>query len=184
MKKFFVFLVTVIMAVSCMLVPAFAVNHNGIELPDPATVWTDKEKYTSACVYLTPDGYYQLVLSAGPFDGSKSSGLVCSGLHAFYTFDENGSSWSLDWEMDMALDYPVSEYIWSSKPILDTSGNVIFESPLAEAVPVLPSVVSGGSLTGVLGEVTSLLIWVIPAVIGFFAVRKGVAFLIARVRGV
>lgn len=183
MKKFVFFFLTVIMVVSCMIVPAFAVNHNGNELPDPASVWTDKDKYPSACIYLAPDGYYQLVLSAGHFDGSNPSGLACSGLHAFYTLSEDGLSWSFGWEMDMPLDYSVGEYIWASEPVLDILGNVIFESPLAEDTAVLPTVVFGGSLAGVLGEVMSLLVWVIPAVVGLFGVRKGVAWLLARIRG-
>lgn len=46
-----------------------------------------------------------------------------------------------------------------------------------EATTVLSSVVTANMLQGVLAEVTSLLPIVIPVMIGFMAIRKGIAFL-------
>lgn len=54
----------------------------------------------------------------------------------------------------------------------------------SDFVAVLPDAIPSESLWGALSEVSSLLIWVIPAVAGLFGIRKGVAFLVARIRGV
>jgi len=46
----------------------------------------------------------------------------------------------------------------------------------------IASVVTSGMLQGVLDEVIQLLPLVIPAVIGFIAIRKGISFLIGMLR--
>ena len=46
----------------------------------------------------------------------------------------------------------------------------------ATATSVLASVVTGDMLKGVLNEITGLLPVVIPTMIGFIAIRKGIAF--------
>lgn len=45
------------------------------------------------------------------------------------------------------------------------------------ATTVLSTIVTGTMLQGVLNEITSLLPIVIPVMIGFIAIRKGIAFL-------
>ena len=45
------------------------------------------------------------------------------------------------------------------------------------ATTVLSSIVTGSMLSGVLNEITSLLPIVIPVMITFIAIRKGIAFL-------
>ena len=45
-----------------------------------------------------------------------------------------------------------------------------------EASGVLAGIVTGDMLQGVLTEITSLLPIVIPVMIGFIAIRKGIAF--------
>ena len=47
----------------------------------------------------------------------------------------------------------------------------------ATTTTVLSSIVTGTMLQGVLAEITSLLPVVIPVMIGFIAIRKGIAFL-------
>jgi len=47
----------------------------------------------------------------------------------------------------------------------------------AAATTVLSTIVTGTMLQGVLAEITSLLPVVIPVMIGFIAIRKGIAFL-------
>ena len=51
------------------------------------------------------------------------------------------------------------------------------ESAASAASTVLGSIVTGEMLSGVLSEVTGLLPVVIPVMIGFIAIRKGVSFL-------
>lgn len=45
------------------------------------------------------------------------------------------------------------------------------------ATTILSSIVKADMLQGVLGEITGILPVVIPVMIGFIAVRKGIAFL-------
>lgn len=45
------------------------------------------------------------------------------------------------------------------------------------AASVLSKIVTGDMLAGVLNEITSLLPIVIPVMIGFIAIRKGIGFL-------
>ena len=47
----------------------------------------------------------------------------------------------------------------------------------ATATSVLSKIVTGDMLSGVLTEITSLLPIVIPVMIGFIAIRKGIGFL-------
>lgn len=51
------------------------------------------------------------------------------------------------------------------------------------ATTVLSNIVTGAMLQGVLAEITSLLPIVIPVIIGFIAIRKGISFLIGTLRG-
>lgn len=53
----------------------------------------------------------------------------------------------------------------------------------AAATTVLSNIVTGAMLQGVLAEITSLLPIVIPVIIGFIAIRKGISFLIGTLRG-
>ena len=53
----------------------------------------------------------------------------------------------------------------------------------ATATGVLAKIVTGTMLQGVLGEITSLLPIVIPVVIIFIAIRKGISFLIGTLHG-
>lgn len=48
---------------------------------------------------------------------------------------------------------------------------------LEAATPVLKTAVTASDLQGVLSEVTALLPTVIPVMIGFIAIRKGISFL-------
>jgi hypothetical protein len=51
------------------------------------------------------------------------------------------------------------------------------------AVGVLSKIVTSSMLDGLLAEITSLLPIIIPALIGFIAIRKGISFLIGTLRG-
>ncbi len=53
----------------------------------------------------------------------------------------------------------------------------------AAATTVLSKIVTGTMLQGVLAEITSLLPIVIPVIISFIAIRKGISFLIGTLRG-
>lgn len=48
---------------------------------------------------------------------------------------------------------------------------------------MLAEVVTSAMLQGVLNEITSLLPIIIPALISFIAIRKGISFLIGTLRG-
>ena len=51
------------------------------------------------------------------------------------------------------------------------------------AAGVLSKIVTSSMLSGVLTEITSMLPVIIPALIGFIAIRKGISFLIGTLRG-
>lgn len=51
------------------------------------------------------------------------------------------------------------------------------------ATTVLSGIVTSSMLQGILSEITSLLPVIIPALIGFIAIRKGISFLIGTLRG-
>lgn len=51
------------------------------------------------------------------------------------------------------------------------------ENTTAAATTVLSGIVNSNMLSGVLSEITDLLPVIIPVMIGFIAVRKGIAFL-------
>ncbi len=51
------------------------------------------------------------------------------------------------------------------------------------AAGVLSKIVTSSMLSGVLAEITGMLPVIIPAVIGFIAIRKGISFLIGTLRG-
>lgn len=53
----------------------------------------------------------------------------------------------------------------------------------ATATTVLSKIVTGSMLSGVLGEITGLLPIIIPVIISFIAIRKGISFLIGTLRG-
>jgi hypothetical protein len=48
---------------------------------------------------------------------------------------------------------------------------------------MLAEIVTSAMLQGVLNEITSLLPVIIPALISFIAIRKGISFLIGTLRG-
>ncbi len=48
---------------------------------------------------------------------------------------------------------------------------------------MLSEIVTSAMLQGVLNEITSLLPVIIPALISFIAIRKGISFLIGTLRG-
>lgn len=48
---------------------------------------------------------------------------------------------------------------------------------------MLADIVTSAMLQGVLNEITSLLPVIIPALISFIAIRKGISFLIGTLRG-
>lgn len=48
---------------------------------------------------------------------------------------------------------------------------------------MLAEIVTSAMLQGVLNEITSLLPIIIPALISFIAIRKGISFLIGTLRG-
>lgn len=50
------------------------------------------------------------------------------------------------------------------------------------ATTTLASVVTSDMVSGVLGEVVALLPVIIPAMIGFIAIRKGVSFVLGMLR--
>lgn len=54
---------------------------------------------------------------------------------------------------------------------------------VAVATGVLSKIVTSSMLSGVLAEITSMLPVIIPALIGFIAIRKGISFLIGTLRG-
>lgn len=54
---------------------------------------------------------------------------------------------------------------------------------VAAATGVLSKIVTSSMLSGVLTEITSMLPVIIPALIGFIAIRKGISFLIGTLRG-
>lgn len=51
------------------------------------------------------------------------------------------------------------------------------------AAGVLSKIVTSSMLEGLLAEITSLLPIIIPALISFIAIRKGISFLIGTLRG-
>ncbi len=51
------------------------------------------------------------------------------------------------------------------------------------AAGVLSKIVTSSMLSGVLTEITSILPVIIPSLIGFIAIRKGISFLIGTLRG-
>lgn len=51
-----------------------------------------------------------------------------------------------------------------------------------EATSVLAGVVTSGMISGVLDEIVALLPTILPAAIGFIAVRKGVSFVLGMLR--
>lgn len=51
------------------------------------------------------------------------------------------------------------------------------------ATTVLSKIVTGTMLSGVLGEITGLLPIIIPVIISFIAIRKGISFLIGTLQG-
>lgn len=53
---------------------------------------------------------------------------------------------------------------------------------MTEGVGILAKAVSASDLNGVLTEITSLLPVVIPVVIGYIALRKGISFLFSTLR--
>lgn len=52
----------------------------------------------------------------------------------------------------------------------------------AEASTVLPGVITGPMLQGVLNEIVGLLPTVLPVVITFLGIRKGISFVIGMLR--
>lgn len=50
-------------------------------------------------------------------------------------------------------------------------------------VGTLSKIVTSSMLSGVLTEITGMLPVIIPALIGFIAIRKGISFLIGTLRG-
>ena len=56
----------------------------------------------------------------------------------------------------------------------------VFQDPVSSTI--LSGVVTASSLSGVLDEIVGLLPVVIPVMIGFIALRKGISFLISTLR--
>ena len=53
---------------------------------------------------------------------------------------------------------------------------------LGEATGTLQSIVTANMLSGVLTEIVELLPVVIPALLGFIAIRKGISFVLGNMR--
>lgn len=51
-----------------------------------------------------------------------------------------------------------------------------------EETTVLSGIVTGTMISGVLNEIVSLLPIILPALIGFIAIRKGIGFLLGSLR--
>lgn len=181
MKRIFAIMAAVALCFA-LTVHAFAVEHNGNELPDIESVWTDKELYPAAfCVYQPQNGSYKLVLCSEVGIATKNSVQYVGPFVTYYVgIDSSWRHLSEGGEGVKRAENQVN-FLWSSQPLLNNKGDVVFQNPPAF---VLESAIPAESLTGSLDWVLAALPIILPVVAGLFGVRKGIAFLISRIRGV
>lgn len=182
MKRIFAIIAAVVLCFA-LTVPAFAVDYNGTELGGFEYLWTDKDKYRSAVIFDLGDGFYRLYLCDSVRNGSDGDIEV----HAPYIIYDYDSNFDSSWEYfrgpveDGLTSADNSSFVWSSSPINDSNDDLEFEDPPSY---VLENAIPNESLTGALSEVMSMLAVALPVVAGLFGIRKGIAFLIGRIRGV
>lgn len=203
MKKFVVLIATVCMAFACMVVSASAVSipkEFGDIHPDRDLGGNPVYDY----IFMQYGDNYGLFILTGPYGveqpdnprfayaGNKFTVQAVNAnelsVYQYEYYEGHLEFWGSASVSSVFV--PTNGYLASKYDILDSrTGQLVYETPPIElpsgvGEPVLPDAVPPSSLTGALSEVTSLLIWVIPVVIGLFAIRKGIAFLFARFRGV
>lgn len=110
MTKFLPLFLAVLLAV-VMVVPASAVSHNGIELPDFTSLW-DRDSYPYAYIsYSSSLGRYMFYASPDPFVFS-GDGFYYSGIQIL-KLDEGASEWKGFGSSDSGT-VTKYQYIWSS----------------------------------------------------------------------
>ena len=201
MKRLFVFFLVVLMAVAGMVVPVSAAdlpplpdfdnNADGYTCVGWVLTSSSPDSYVYNCIYV-PSG---LAVSDYPYFVYNTYS------DSLQTRSETGNykvrtiwydCWDGVWEWNYSgLKTPVSgskfgnadEFLTANVNIRNQySDDLWFEigggkSGLVSAVPV-------ESLTGALGEVLGVLVVALPVIAGLFGIRKGIAFLLSRVRGV
>lgn len=182
MKRIFAIMAAVVLCFA-LTIPAFADEYNGIALPSIHSV-AGIDDFERSFVYLDESKYY-LVLYDSVEYVSSSGNVTPSGGHVTYSASSGDTAWTF-WGVDKFEAIQSPSIVWSSDIIYGKDGNVlvdkgdvVFEDPL----PILSSVIPAHSLSGALGEVAGLLIYVIPALVGLFGIRKAIAFVMQRVRG-
>ena len=189
MKRLFTFFAVLGMTCVLLTISASAVTFDYSELPlDDSSFYLYLGDEMMAYCYVVPAGeprpYYYV-------DSDGIERIYFSKVDVYW----NMGSWELetagitDYAMAWHLDwYPEVEV---SHNLYDLDGNVVCagiypdytddpELPTA----ILPSAIPNGALGRVLSEVIQLVVIVIPVVAGLFGIRKGISFLIGRIRGV
>lgn len=182
MKRIFAIMAAIVLCFS-LTIPAFADEYNGIALPKIQSV-AESDNFERSFIYLDESKYYLVLFDSVEYVNSAGN-VIPSGGHVTYSASVGDAEWQY-WGVDMFEAIQSPSIVWTSDVIygkdgsvLVDKGDVVFDDPL----PILSSVIPAHSLSGALGEVVGLLICVLPVLVGLFGIRKGIAFLMQRVRG-
>ena len=198
MKRLFSLLGVLVLFLGFMVLPAFAAESFVI----------DGSGMNGQYPFLIPNGDYMVYAAFDSSGGISLRGstrtpvavryeLVTESYGATYEFarvslllyDSSGSSMPLDLALfyyDNAMQVlVVNPETSKTQPFVADSGSTMSLTfvPFENAAPTLSGVVDSDMIGGVLEQVTSLLPVVLVVIIGYIAIRKGIAFLRAVLAG-
>lgn len=189
MKKIF----CLVLLVLCMTSTAFASDFNEIPLEEVYPAIPDVPY--SYAFYRGEYPYYLFLVPEGkPLPTViEMNGTKVLHFEYFDSYWAWGDEWEVeasgveDWSVEI-VPYQASP-MYSSHTIYDLDGSIVFKgdstsNDVSSESGAISSAIDGNSLGGALTEVLSMLVYVIPVVIGLFGIRKGISFLIGRIRGV
>lgn len=181
MKKLITFCAVICLTCTCLLGTAFA-SSAGSFPPVPSL-----EGYDAFIVY--NDMFEEYRLYRFPEIAATGLTLTADGVELsnfdFYA-SYHGGDWYLSSHFDESRLVPIdSPVFYSTLDIYDEAGNLVFKGTSGNSdidAPILPTVVSDGFLYGVLGEVLAVVVVAVPVLVVCLGIRKGIAFLLGRLR--
>lgn len=207
MKRYIILALTLCMTFLCMSVSAVAVSYDDIPYPENAdsvvcvnwVLMEPPEEYRQygdtvlVRFYVTDHDYsddLKLVVPGDHYNGANSDLFAVDSFHCnFYSSHQllsNGEVVMSDFRFIGTdyLDLSGMRFLTSKKPIYyNNYPDIVYFEPASDSVAILPTVTTADSMRGALGEVLGMVVIVVPVVVVLFGVRKGVAWLLACIKG-
>ena len=139
--------------------------------------------------YLPDDGAFRIVYASAPIIFNTENGLYNSSDNTvLFELNSTPSDFTVQFTYSNIFPFingiipPLDRIVLSSDDIVDSNGNVVFQSPTQKVGGIVATQVQGTQMDKTLQEITGILPVVLVVIVGLIAIRKAIQFLTVRLK--